>query len=114
EMEIARRRETYRQGKDLLPLTGRLVILVDDGVATGATYLASVRALRAAGVASLVAALPVAPPDTAWIIASVVDECRVLESPSPFYSVGEHYADFRQVDDDEVVRCLGHAWKPGS
>ncbi len=110
EKEIARRRDIYRQGRVLPPLHGKLVILVDDGVATGATYLASVQALKSVGVARLVAALPVAPQDTVRRIASAVDECVVLESPSPFYSVGEHYLDFQQVNDEEVVRCLAQGW----
>lgn len=108
--EITRRRALYRGGRDLPQLAGRMVILVDDGVATGATYLASVQALKAAGVARVVAALPVGPADTVKVIASQVDECVVLACPEPFYAVGQHYQDFRQVDDDEVIQCLEYSW----
>lgn len=110
--EIARRRALYRGGRELPSLSGRTVILVDDGVATGATYLASVQGLKAAGAAKVVAALPVGPAETAKLIAGCVDECLVLESPEPFYAVGQHYHDFRQVDDHEVIQCLTSAWKP--
>ncbi len=108
--EIARRRQLYRGGRELPPLAGRTVILVDDGVATGATYLASVQALRGAGVARVVAALPVGPAETAKLIAGRVDECVILECPEPFYAVGQHYDDFRQVDDEEVIQCLEESW----
>lgn len=112
EREIARRRALYRAGRDLPPLSGRTVLLVDDGVATGATYLASVQALKAGGVARLVAALPVAQTDTAAIIASRVDDCVVLESPDPFYAVGQQYLNFGQLEDLEVIKCLEQAWHP--
>ncbi len=112
EREIVRRRELYRGGRNLPPLAGRTIILVDDGVATGATYLASVQALKAGGVTRLVAALPVAPSETAEKVSTQVDECVVLESPEPFYAVGQHYLDFRQVEDEEVIRCLARAWRP--
>ena len=114
EEEISRRRAVYREGRPLPPLGGRTVILVDDGVATGATYSASVHALKAAGVSRLVAALPLAPPDTADKIARQVDDCVILESPWPFFAVGEHYQNFGQVDDMEVVRCLAQALRPES
>ena len=104
--EIARRRTLYRGGRELPDLEGRTVLVVDDGVATGSTFLASVEALRAARVARLVAALPVAPPEPVGKIASRVDDCVVLEAPHPFDAVGQHYLDFRQVDDEEVIHCL--------
>jgi putative phosphoribosyl transferase len=108
--EIVRRRQLYRGGRELPPLAGRTVVLVDDGVATGATYLASVQALKGAGVARVVAAIPVGPAETAKLIAGRVDECVILECPEPFYAVGQHYDDFRQVDDEEVIRCLEESW----
>ncbi len=110
--EIARRRALYRGGRSLPPLAGRTVILVDDGVATGATYLASVKALRASQVGRLLAALPVAPSDTVQKIRRQVDDCVVLASPYPFYAVGQHYLDFRQVEDAEVLRSLAESWHP--
>jgi predicted phosphoribosyltransferase len=109
EGEIARRRALYRGGRELPSLRGRTVILVDDGVATGATYLASVRALRAGGVGRLVAALPVAPPDTAARIAAAVDDGVIAETPEPFYAVGQQYRSFEQVEDAEVLACLERA-----
>lgn len=109
EGEIARRRALYRGGRDLPSLRGRTVILVDDGVATGATYLASVQALRAGGVGRLVAALPVAPPDTAALIAAVADDCVIADQPEPFHAVGQQYHSFEQVQDQEVLACLERA-----
>ena len=110
--EIQRRRELYRQGRPLPALTGRTVLLVDDGVATGATYLASIAALRAAGTAAIVAALPVAPPETAQKIRSHVHDCVILETPEPFEAVGLHYRRFDQVSDAEALRALDLSWKP--
>jgi predicted phosphoribosyltransferase len=112
EREIDRRRMQYRNGRPLPSLEGRPVILVDDGTATGATYLASVHALKASRVGRLIAALPVAPPETARLISRRVDDCVVLETPDPFYAVGQHYVNFRQVDDEEVLRCLAESWRP--
>jgi len=112
ELEIDRRRRQYRGGRPLPSLEGRTVILVDDGTATGATYLASVHALQASRVGRLVAALPVAPPETARLISRRVDDCVVLETPDPFYAVGQQYLDFRQVTDEEVLRCLAESWRP--
>jgi putative phosphoribosyl transferase len=108
--EIARRRALYRGGRPLPPLHGRTVILVDDGVATGATYLASVQTLKAAEVGRLVAALPVAPGETARLIADTVEECVVLATPYPFYAVGQYYHDFSQVTDEQVADCLVRGW----
>ncbi|WP_447972164.1 phosphoribosyltransferase [Nitrospira sp. Kam-Ns4a] len=113
ELEIARRRALYRGGRGLPDLQGRTVLLVDDGVATGATYLASVHALKAGGVARLVAALPVAPADTVRVIAGMVDDCVVVACPAAFYAVGQHYLDFRQIEDEEVRACLAKAWRAG-
>jgi predicted phosphoribosyltransferase len=85
------------------------VLLVDDGVATGATFLASAEALRNLQVRRLIAALPVGPRETLSEIGRHVDRLIVLAMPEPFYAVGNHYADFRQVSDDEVVRYLKDA-----
>lgn len=112
EEEIQRRRELYRQGRPLPALTGRTVLLVDDGVATGATYLASIAALRAAQVTAIVAALPVAPPETAQKIEGQVDDCVILSTPEPFEAVGLHYRSFAQTSDSEVLEALDAAWRP--
>jgi putative phosphoribosyl transferase len=111
KQEIDRRRQLYRGGRLLPPLKGRIVILVDDGVATGATFLASVQALKAAEAARVMAALPVAPAETIQVIAGQVDECVVLASPYPFYAVGQHYVNFSQVTDQQAVDCLAKAWR---
>ena len=104
--EIARRQSLYRRGAPVQPLSGRTVILVDDGIATGATFLATVSALRAKTPARLVAALPVGPRDTLAIVRTLVDELIVLSQPDTFFAVGNHFVDFTQVEDDVVIRYL--------
>ena len=107
--EIRRRQGLYRHGRPLPELKDRTVLLVDDGVATGATFMASVEALRNLQVRRLIAALPVGPMETLRGIGKHVDKLIVLATPDPFYAVGNHYMDFRQVGDDEVVRYLNEA-----
>jgi len=104
--EIRRRQDLYRNGRPLPDLKDRTVLLVDDGVATGATFRAAVEALRGLQVRRLVAAIPVGPEETLHGITAAVDSLVVLSVPEPFAAVGNHYADFRQISDDEVVRCL--------
>ena len=107
--EIAKRQMLYRGRHPLPDLKDRTVLLVDDGVATGATFLASIEALRNLQVRRLIAALPVGPRDTLSEIGKQVDKLIVLATPEPFYAVGNHYMDFRQVEDEEVVRYLEQA-----
>jgi len=107
--EIRRRQELYRNGRPLPDLKNRTVLLVDDGVATGATFRAAVDALRKLHVQRLVAAIPVGPKETLREIAAATDELVALVVPEPFAAVGNHYANFQQVSDDEVVRCLAQA-----
>lgn len=107
--EIARRVEMYRGGRSIENLEGRTVILVDDGVATGATMKAGIAALKKEKIGKLVIALPVAPPSTADELGDMADEVICLETPEDFAAVGGYYYDFTQVTDDEVVAMLNEA-----
>jgi len=109
QLEISRRVERYRRGRPLPPMTGRNVILVDDGVATGATFYASVAALRTSNVQRLVAAIPVASHQVRGELLSKVDEVVILETPTSFAAIGQFYLDFSQVSDEQVVACLEKA-----
>jgi putative phosphoribosyl transferase len=104
--EIARRRAWFRGGRPLSLPAHATVILVDDGVATGSTVIAAIRALRQLRVARIVLAVPVAPPDTVEALRSLVDEMVVLATPVMFWAVGEFYEDFAPVSDEEVARLL--------
>ena len=104
--EIERRRLLYLHGRRPVPVVGRTAILVDDGVATGASMRVALNALRDAGPARLVLAVPVAPPETAEILRSECDELVVLATPADFLAVGACYADFRQLTDTDVVALL--------
>ncbi len=107
--EITRRVEVYRAGRPLPPLEGTTTIVVDDGIATGATMVAALRAVRALGPAHLVAAVPVAPPEGVARLAREAHEVVCLSAQDLFHAVGQFYADFRQVEDDEVLKLLGAA-----
>jgi len=107
--EIKRCQLAYRNGQGLPPLEGKVVILIDDGVATGATMIATIYALRASGVKRIVVAVPVAPPETAEELLRLADELIVLYTPSPFFAVGMYYSDFRQLSDAEVREYLEQA-----
>ncbi len=107
--EIRRRQVLYRGARALPPIAERTIMLVDDGIATGATLFASVSAVRSLGPARLVGAIPVGPRETIERVRQLVDELVVLEAPELFFAVGNHYADFRQVQDDEVVQYLSLA-----
>lgn len=104
--ENERRRALYCSGRVRVGLAGRVVIVVDDGIATGATVRAALRAIRRAEPRKLILAVPVAPPDTAADLRSEVDELVCLLRPEQFGSIGRFYADFDQVDDAEVVHLL--------
>jgi len=105
EEEISRIREIYREGKGIATLEGT-VIVVDDGVATGATVKAAIETLKKGRMKRLVVALPVAPSDTAEELRRIVDEFICLETHGDFMAVGNYYDDFSQVTDEEVVRLL--------
>jgi len=103
--EIRRRVELYRKGKAAM-LKAKTVILVDDGVATGATVGAAIAALKEEKIFKLVAAIPVAPPETILELRKIADEVICLETPHDFTAVGNYYRDFNQVSDEEVVKLL--------
>jgi putative phosphoribosyl transferase len=109
EKEIARRRDLYRQGRPLPHLTGRTVLLVDDGIATGSTFMASALAIRSLQPRCLVGVLPVGPPSTMQEVRAHVNELVVLMMPDPFYAVGDFFVDFTQVEDRDVVEYLNLA-----
>lgn len=100
------RRERYTLARPPIPLNDRTVILVDDGLATGATMLAAVRAVRAQGPRRVIVAVGVAPPDTLAAIEAEADEIVCLHAPRGFDAVGAFYEDFSPVTDDMVVETL--------
>jgi putative phosphoribosyl transferase len=104
--EIERRRKVYLQGRPRAPVEGRSVIVVDDGIATGTTVRAAVRALRRKAPKTIILAVPVAPADTIEALRPELDEIVCLEMPEAFYAIGQYYVDFHQVPDEEVVRLL--------
>ena len=105
--EIAERRKMYLGGREQVSLKGRTVIVVDDGIATGATVKAALGGVRESGAGRVILAVPVASAEALAEIEPMVDDTICLEMPSPFYAVGAHYRKFLQVDDDEVVAFLG-------
>jgi putative phosphoribosyl transferase len=107
--EIERRRALYAAGRRPARISGRTVIVVDDGIATGGTMRAALRAVRKAGAARIVLAVPVAPADTIGEFRAEADEIVCLSAPNWFRAVGLHYSDFDQTSDAEVVRLLGEA-----
>jgi len=104
--ELERRAASYRAGRPRLDVRGRTVIVVDDGVATGATARAAIEVLRVHGAARVVLALPVAPPETAAALRRIADEVIVLVEPARMWAVGQWYDDFRATTDEEVVDLL--------
>ncbi len=104
--ELARREHVYRAGRAPLNLEGRTAILVDDGIATGASTRAAIAALRELKPARIVLAVPVAPASTCRRLRSEVDDLICLQMPETFYAIGEFYDDFSQVSDDEVTALL--------
>ncbi|MBR0551297.1 phosphoribosyltransferase [Sphingomonadaceae bacterium LXI357] len=107
--EIERRRKAYLGERSPIPIRGRDVVLVDDGIATGGTIRAALRGVRKAGAARLILAVPVAPADTLAELRGQADAVICLETPYPFHAVGAHYADFTQTSDDEVVALMDRA-----
>jgi putative phosphoribosyl transferase len=107
--EIERRRVLYRGGRAPIAIDGRTVIVVDDGIATGGTVKAVLRALSNSAAERIVLAVPVAPADTVAELKDLADEVVVLMTPEPFYAVGSHYRDFTQTTDEEVIDLLARA-----
>ncbi|MGB9620733.1 MAG: phosphoribosyltransferase [Armatimonadota bacterium] len=107
--EVNRRLQAYRGTTEPPNLSGRNVILVDDGIATGYTTRAAAVVLRKLGAARVVLAVPVGPPDSVEMLRPFVDELVCLRTPTPFMAVGYWYRDFRQVSDAEVIDLLERA-----
>jgi putative phosphoribosyl transferase len=102
----ARRREDRFDGHRAPPVTGRNVVIIDDGIATGATAIAAIRAVKAAGAKYVCFAVPVGPPDTIRYLKSEADDVIALFQPDDFWAVGMYYRDFRQISDEECVKLL--------
>ncbi len=104
--EVKRRNALYSGGRPKIPLEGKIVIVVDDGIATGSSVRAALRGVRRAKPKRLILAVPVAPVETIVSLQGEADEIICLETPPNFYAVGQFYRDFHQVADDEVRRLL--------
>jgi predicted phosphoribosyltransferase len=104
--ELERREREYRQGRPMIDLRGKTVILVDDGLATGSTMKAAVEAVRRLGPAHVIVAVPVGAPSTCEELTDITDETVCARTPEPFSAVGQWYYDFSQTTDEEVRQLL--------
>lgn len=111
--EIARQRDDYCAGRARLPVAGRSVIIVDDGVATGTSLFAAIAALHRQNPCDITVAVPVAPPETLARLREVVDHVICPLAPRLFQAVGFFYDDFHQVEDDEVLAVLARSQRRG-
>jgi predicted phosphoribosyltransferase len=105
------RREMYTKAQQAIDPAGRIVVIVDDGIATGSSMLAAIRSLRARKPQKLVVAIAVAPPQVLPSIEAEADEVVCLHAPADFYAVGQFFDDFSEVTDDMVVKALSRAAK---
>ena len=110
--ELRRREEAYRDGRPAPDVRGKVAILVDDGLATGASMRAAVSALKRLGPAKVVVAVPVGAAQTCRELEQIADEVVCAETPDPFYAVGTWYQDFDQTTDEEVRELLARAHQP--
>ena len=110
QRELERRMKAYRGERPWTPIDGKRVIIVDDGVATGATMRAAIAAVRVQGPAKVIVAVPVAPSETIAQLRRQADHVVCLETPEPFHAIGSWYSSFPQLSDDEVLRVLSQRW----
>ena len=113
-VELERRRRMYLQGRARVSIKDATAIVIDDGIATGATMRAALRGQRRSHPLKLVLAVPVAPPDTLAALRREVDELVCLETPEPFMAIGMFYRDFNQTSDEEVIELLARHPPPES
>lgn len=106
KLEAQNRLKKFRQGRNALDVSGKIVIVVDDGMATGLTMKAAIKSLRKSRAVKIIVAVPVAPPDTIPQISSLADEVICIETPYSFYAVGQFYSRFDQTSTEEVVELL--------
>ena len=106
QRELERRHQAYLEGRAPQPLEGRIVILVDDGLATGSTMRAAAEAIRQRNPAQVIVAVPVGAPDTCREMAAFADEVVCTRTPEPFSAVGQWYLDFDQTTDEEVMDLI--------
>jgi predicted phosphoribosyltransferase len=106
EAELERRERVYRAGAPRAELRDRIVVLIDDGLATGSTMKAAIMAVRAHGPRKVVVAVPVGAPETCRELQDIADEVVCARTPAPFSAVGQWYRDFSQTSDDEVRELL--------